>query len=113
SVETLRFMPPTAIAMAPRRWNWMLSQFDTTNRPLVVPNPQGPFNAMGTTEGTLDIGSVTPAGNMLALPVIVDASIPQAVGTGPEDQVIVYRREDLLLWEDGDGAPRELRSEQT
>jgi two-component sensor histidine kinase len=45
--------------------------------------------------------------------VITDANLPTSVGTGPEDVVIVARRADLLLWEDGDGTPTELRFEQT
>ncbi|MFZ8528442.1 hypothetical protein ACO1NJ_14055, partial [Staphylococcus aureus] len=40
-------------------------------------------------------------------------NLPTSVGTGPEDQVIVARLEDLLLWEENGGVPRELRFEQT
>jgi HK97 family phage major capsid protein len=112
-VETKRFLPPTAIAMHPRRWNWMLTQFDNAGRPLVVPNPQGPMNAMATEDALHGMASATPVGSFQGLPVITDASMPTAVGVGAEDQVVIYRREDLLLWEDGDGMPRELRFEQT
>jgi len=113
AVETTRFMAPTAIAMHPRRWNWLVSQVDSQGRPLVVPNMNGAYNALGITEPPQDTAKSTPVGWFQGLPVISDASIPTAVGTGPEDQVIVYRREDLLLWEDGDGMPKELRFEQT
>jgi HK97 family phage major capsid protein len=113
AIETTRFLAPTVIYMAPRRWNWLLTQFDTQNRPLVVPNANGPMNALGTFTSPQDTPSVTPVGTMLGLPVITDASIPLSVGTGPEDQIIVARREDLILWEDGDGMPRQLRFEQT
>lgn len=114
AVETTRFMAPTAIAMHPRRWNWLLSQVDTQGRPLAVPNANGPLNALAAPVDTpQDTAKSTPVGWFQGLPVITDASIPTSVGTGPEDQVIVYRNTDLLLWEDGDGMPKELRFEQT
>jgi HK97 family phage major capsid protein len=114
AVATTRFMAPTVIAMHPRRWYWMVGQVDTTGRPLVVPSTNGPFNAFAVQDGSPDdIGGKQAVGWMQGLPVILDASIPTAVGTGPEDQVIVYRNTDLLLWEDGDGMPKELRFEQT
>lgn len=113
AVETTRFLAPDTIAMHPRRWNWLLNQVDSAGRPLVVPNPSSAFNALGVSTEPIDTPSSSPVGSFLGLPVITDASIPTAVGTGPEDQVIVYRRSDLLLWEDGDGAPRQLRFEQT
>jgi HK97 family phage major capsid protein len=113
TVETTRFLAPTAIAMHPRRWNWLVSQVDSSNRPLVVPNQSGPYNAYGVSGAPLDVPESTPVGWILGLPVYTDASIPTAVGTASEDQVIVYRAPDLLLWEDGDGAPKQLRFEQT
>jgi HK97 family phage major capsid protein len=113
AVETGRFMAPTLIVMHPRRWNFLIAQLDTTNRPLAVPNVNSPMNALaGNVDNTIDTTAATPVGSMFGLPVITDASIPTAVGTGPEDQIIICRREDLLLWEDGDGVPRELRFEQ-
>ena len=98
---------------SPRRWNWLVAQVDSQGRPLVVPNQNGAFNALGITDNPQDVPKSTPVGWLQGLPVISDASIPASVGTGPEDQVIVYRKEDLLLWEDGDGMPKELRFEQT
>lgn len=113
AIETTRFLAPTARYMHPRRWNWLLTQFDTQNRPLVVPNANGPMNALGIYNGPNDTPIITPVGTLAGLPVITDASIPTAVGSGPEDQVIVARREDLILWEDGDGMPRRLRFDET
>jgi HK97 family phage major capsid protein len=113
AVETLRFMAPDVIVMHPRRWNWLLTQVDSSNRPLVVPNQNGPFNALGVSEAPIDTPSVVPVGSMFGLPVITDASVQTAVGSGPEDITYVMRKEDLLLWEDGDGMPRQLRFEQT
>jgi HK97 family phage major capsid protein len=113
AVQTTRYMAPDVIIMHPRRWNWLIGQLDSSNRPLVVPNPNGPFNALGVAAAPVDTPATVPVGSIMGLPVITDASIPGAVGSGPEDQVIVARWEDLLLWENGDGAPFQLRFEQT
>lgn len=113
AIKTTRFMAPTGIAMAPRRWEWLESLLDTANRPLVVPNANGPMNAFAAFDSVVDTQSQASDGGFQGLPVLSDANIPLSVGTGPEDQVIVYRREDLLLWEDGDGMPKQLRFEQT
>lgn len=113
AVETTRYMAPDVIIMHPRRWNWLIAQLDSSSRPLVVPNASGPNNALGNSEAPIDTPSSAAVGHILGLPVITDANIPTSVGTGPEDQVIVARWEDLLLWENGDGAPFQLRFEQT
>jgi HK97 family phage major capsid protein len=109
-VLTNRFLPPTHILMHPRRWAWLLSLSDTQNRPFVVPNPQGPFNNPAT---ATDPAYGQVVGNLQGLPVVTDASVQTSQGTGPEDVVYVYRNADCLLWEDGGGAPRQLRFEQT
>lgn len=105
-----RFMPADHIAIAPRRFGWLLSQVDSSNRPLLVPSAAGnvPQNAQGVYEGI-------PGGGFtfMGLPVTVDANIPTTVGTNSEDVELLYRAADLLLWEDGDGMPRQLRFEQT
>ena len=36
-VHTQRFLPPTVIAMHPRRWGWFLSLLDSQQRPLFLP----------------------------------------------------------------------------
>lgn len=113
AVETTRFLAPTHIVMHPRRWNWLLSQVDASNRPLAIPSGQGPNNATATYDGHVDTPSSSPVGQFLGLPVITDALVPTAVGTGPEDQVLVVRALDHILWEEGNGMPRELRFEQT
>jgi HK97 family phage major capsid protein len=113
AVETSRYFGPNVIVMHPRRWNWLLTQLDSSNRPLVVPNTNGPMNGIGVAESEVgeDVRSSAPVGWLFGIPVVVDASIPTAVGTGPEDQVIAARREDLMLWEDP-SAPFTLRFEQ-
>jgi HK97 family phage major capsid protein len=112
AISTARGLPPDAIAMHPRRYAWLLAQVDSQGRPLVTPAPeQGPMNVMGVTGDAPTYG--TSAGKFLGLDIVVDGNLPTSVGTGPEDQVIVYRSKDLLLYENGDGTPTELRFEQT
>lgn len=98
-VHTLRFMPPTAIVMHPRRWAWFLAAVDTTGRPLVTPNAGNPQNNIAT------LGAVAAeqvVGQMHGLPVITDPSIPTNLGTGTNQDVIhVLRASDLLLYESG------------
>ena len=113
AVETTRFLAPTHIVMHPRRWNWLLSQVDASNRPLAIPSGQGPSNATAIYDGHLDVPSSSPVGQFLGLPVITDASVPAAVGTGPEDQVLVVRAPRPHPVGEGNGMPRELRFEQT
>lgn len=112
-VQTGRFLPPEAIVMHPRRWAWLTSQLDASGRPLVLPTANGPMNVIAAADGEMPaVVAVTPSGVLQALPVVTDASIPTSVGTGPEDQVIIARFSDHLLWEDS-ASPAQLRFEQT
>ena len=77
---TGRFDMPTHILMHPRRWYWMQAAVDTTNRPLVVVQNEGPFNSVGTsTPGATAQGfaGVTAFG-----PVFLDPSITITTGAG-------------------------------
>jgi HK97 family phage major capsid protein len=93
-----RLAPPTAIVMSPRRWSWILNGFDTTDRPLVVPNGAA-VNQPGTFGG---LASQGPVGTILSLPVIVDASIPTNVNAN-QDVILIVRALDNILWE---GSPQ-------
>lgn len=107
-VNTLRFLPATAVFMHPRRWGWLTSALDSSNRPLIgLEQVQNPL-ALGK---AAEYGQVV--GSIQGLPVITDANIAINAGAGTnEDTVAVVRTPDLLLWEEGDGAPRELRFDQ-
>ncbi|MGB3054343.1 MAG: phage major capsid protein, partial [Acidimicrobiales bacterium] len=108
-VNSNRFMPATAIFMHPRRWGWLTAAVDSTNRPLIGLN--APSNAVGVGVAA-EYGQVV--GSLFGLPVVTDANMATNLGAGTnEDLVIVAKADDILLWEDGDGAPRELRFEQT
>jgi HK97 family phage major capsid protein len=108
------------ILMHPRRWGWLTSLTDNDGRPLVNTKYNGPTNVQGLnlnpgrqsladTEGSGD----TVVGQIHGVPVLTDANIPTNVGTNNEDVVLVGDKSKLLLWEDGDGAPRELQFDQT
>lgn len=108
-INSSRFLPAEAIFMHPRRWGWLVAAADTTGRPLVVPDAQGPANAIANGQAPA-YGYV---GSMLGLPVYTDANIPTNLGAGAnEDRIIVTRLSDLLLAEDP-SAPLQLRFDQT
>jgi len=117
---------PRIIVMHPRRWGWLNSLVDSQNRPLIVPVSNGVYNAMGpnlrpggygddgtSAGGEVDTAGYNVVGTLQGLPVITDANVPTSVGTGPEDLVWVYDNTKIILWEDGDGMPNQLRFEQT
>jgi len=97
AVHTNRFMPPDTIFMHPSRWAYLLASVDTSNRPLIVPNAQGPNNALAEPGAVAAQGFV---GYLMGLPVYVDATIPTNLGAGTnQDIIIVARMADLMLWE--------------
>jgi HK97 family phage major capsid protein len=86
----------TAIVMHPRRWAWILTALDTTNRPLVVPSGPG-MNQIGTSGAMQFQGAV---GNLLGVPVYVDPNIPTNLGAGTnEDRIIVMKADENYLYE--------------
>jgi HK97 family phage major capsid protein len=96
-IHAARFLSPTLIAMAPRRWSFILSQRDTTGRPLVVEGSEGRTNAMAAFPG---VAAEAMVGTMQGIPVLADGSIPLNLGAATnEDLVFVLRTPDLLLYE--------------
>ena len=96
-IHTNRYLPPQAIVMHPRRWAWHLAALDANNRPLVVPNDQGPQNAFAGMDDVRAEGSV---GTLQGLPVYVDSNVPTNLGAGTnEDRIIIARFDDLYLYE--------------
>jgi hypothetical protein len=51
------------------------------------------------------------------LPVVTDANITITNGVGTNEDIIIVARAgvagDLILWEDGDGVPQQLKFEET
>jgi|GEM_PF-397846 len=108
------------ITMHPRRWGWLTSLTDSDGRPLVNTEWNGPANVQGLNlnPGRQSLADQEGAGDRVVgqihgLPVVTDAQIPTNVGTNNEDVVLVSDTGKSLLWEDGDGAPRELQFDQT
>jgi HK97 family phage major capsid protein len=96
SVQTARFMDPNVWVMHPRRWAWFLAAVDTAGRPLVVPNQQGPMNAIGTQDTPPGFQRIV--GTLMGLPVVTDPSIPTNFGTN-EDRILLLRSSDMVLYE--------------
>ena len=105
-----RHAPADLICMHPRRWGWLLAGLDSANRPLIIGDATAAMNTMGTANAA-NFGEGQLVGTLMGVPVIVDGNIPTTVGGGTEDVVIVAHRGDLLLAEEGDGMPRQLRFE--
>jgi HK97 family phage major capsid protein len=110
-IQTNFFGGPNFILMHPRRLAFILSALDTTNRPLAVPTPNGPMNAIATGNSSVVYGN---SGYSIAgLPVITDANVITTNGAGAnEDVIIIGNTQEAHLWEDGTGDPMMLRFEQ-
>ena len=112
---------PQLIVMHPRRWGAFTAALDSSNRPWFVPVQNGPYNALGINmlpggysgDGDPVAQGFRVVGEMHGLPVITDANVPTNLGGGStEDVIFVLDTRHALLFEDGDGAPRQLRFEQ-
>lgn len=98
-VATGLFMPATHGFMTPNAWEWIGQSFDSQNRPLVVPEYSGPFNAVqvapdaATAEGAV-------GRRLSGLNAFEDANIPANLGSGTnQDVMIVSRMEENYLYE--------------
>lgn len=97
-INTLRFMPATAVYMTPRRWAFITSALDSQGRPAFEFSLTPPNSVVGLGKAA-EYGQVV--GTLQGLPVITDASIPANLGAGTnEDVVIIARTDDILFWED-------------
>lgn len=98
-----RYKPANAVFMTPARWAWIGAAYDSQNRPLLTPTSGGAqsMNSVGTTTD-LPVAQGA-AGYLFGLPVFVTASIPQTLGGGTEDRIIVCNTDDVFMYE---GTPR-------
>ncbi|GLZ36219.1 hypothetical protein Lesp02_84060 [Lentzea sp. NBRC 105346] len=92
-----RKMMPSAMFLTPSRWFWMASYLDGSNRPLITPETNAPFNPMALQTG----GDVEgPVGRILQFPLIADGNIPANLGGGSnEEWMFNARTSDMYLWE--------------
>jgi len=100
AVGNARLLPPEAWLMAPRRWFWVASSVDSSNRPVASPGNSGPH----TTDLAPQGGSV-PYGPVIGLPTYLDGAIP--AGTNADD-IFAVRPSDMFLWE---SAPRYITAQ--
>lgn len=77
---------PSHIVMHPRRWSWMLSQRDSTGRPLLSAG-NGAQNPMGVAQPN-DGNTEGVVGNLLGVPVVVDSSVTTTANTS-QDRIYV------------------------
>jgi HK97 family phage major capsid protein len=109
-IQTNYFGGPNFILMHPRRLAWILAAVDSTGRPLAVPTPNGPNNAISVGSGSVVYGN---SGYSIAgLPVITDANLTITNGVGEnEDVIVVGNSQESHLWETSGGSPFMLRFE--
>lgn len=110
-VQTTFFGGPNAIIMHPRRLAFIMASLDTTNRPLVVPAARN-MNGIASGNGAVEYGN--SGYEMFGLPIITDANVSTAQGSGTnQDTIYIGNLQELHLWEQGNGEPMYLRFEQT
>lgn len=108
-VMSARYTGPTAIAMSPTTWAWLLSVVDTAGRPLLGSSGNA-SNAIGlTTTPNYELGSV---GSIMGVPVVLDGNIAHTGYDTTETRIIAADFRDTVLFEDNDGVPAQLRFEQ-
>ena len=90
-----RYAAPTHILAHPNTICEWLNKLDTTNRPLIVPSMQGPFNAAGILD---NLNGEGPIGSLLGLQLVADPNISTANGV---ETVYVYRAPDLMWFDSG------------
>ena len=94
AVASGRFLQATHAFMTPNRWEWIEQSFDSNNRPLVVPQQNGPWNAVQTTDAPTAEGPT--GGRMMSLNIEQDFNIPVL---SSNDTILVCRPDDFVLYE--------------
>jgi hypothetical protein len=80
------------------RWYWMATQLDSSNRPLITPTDQGPYNTVAAPDGMP--AAQGPIGRILGTQANLDLSITTTDGAGTnQDRIYAIRTEDLYLFE--------------
>jgi len=91
-----RYRDVEAIIMSASTWYWMASQVDGQSRPIIVPTGNGPFNAAGVTSAPGAAAGLV--GTIYGVPVFVDATLKNAVGTN-QSPILVGKFSDSYLFE--------------
>lgn len=89
----------THLFLDPSRWEFIAAWADAQGRPVVVPDYNGPFNALGNSgDGDAGIEGYTGA-RFAGLPVYTDANIPTTGGTLNQDQALVGALQEVEVYE--------------
>lgn len=96
-IHSNRFAPAQLVSMHPRRWAWISTATDSTGRPLGIPAGSAAFNPQATFGEVAAQGIVGYLSN--GLPVVATGSHATNVGAGTEDQVVVFRPDDVIFME--------------
>lgn len=101
-VTTARKDTVEALVMHPRRWYWLASSVDSSNRAYVLPIASGPNNAYGT-QSNAGIAE-GPVGQIFGVPVYLDPNVPVlltngAGAAGTEDIILAAHFSDAILME--------------
>ncbi len=93
------FLPATHCHMSGNCWEWIGQSFDTQERPLVVPEYNGPFNAVQVAPDEMTAEEAVGR-NLSGLRTFEDANIPSELGAGKnQDVAIVSRADENYLYE--------------
>ena len=96
-IHTNRFAPAQLVSMHPSRWAWISTSVDSTGRPLGIPVSAAGYNPMAQWSQIQAQGIVGTLSN--GLPVVATASHATTLGGGTEDQIVVFRPDDILFFE--------------
>jgi len=110
-VQTNTFQQPTHWIMHPRRLAYLMAAVDSQSRPLVVPNANGPMNAISAGAGAVAYGN--SGYSLMGLPIVTDANVVTNLGAATnQDQIYCVAAPEMHLWEQP-GAPFALNFDQT
>jgi hypothetical protein len=110
-IQSNVFETPTHWIMHPRRLAFLLAATDSTGRPLVVPNAQGPMN--GSAAGAGAAAYANSGYSMMGLPIISDANVGTAYGAATnQDEIYCVAAPEMHLWEQP-GSPFALSFDAT
>jgi HK97 family phage major capsid protein len=110
-IQTNAFQNPTHWVMHPRRLAYLLAAVDSQNRPLVVPNANGPVNTMAAGAGASSYGN--SGYSLMGLPIVTDASVGTTFGAATnQDKIYCVAAPEMHLWEQT-GSPFALNFDAT
>jgi len=110
-IQSNVFETPTHWIMHPRRLAFLLAATDSTGRPLVVPNAQGPMN--GSAAGAGAAAYANSGYSMMGLPIISDANVGTTYGAATnQDEIYCVAAPEMHLWEQP-GSPFALSFDAT